>query len=48
MKKNLYHGLYLADLVLAVSNQGKKNNTAIEPNIRRTPANLSGTALKIA
>ena len=47
-KKILKIGLNWDDLTEDLSSQGITNKTAIEPNINRTPPNLSGIALRIA
>ena len=47
-KNILKIGLNCEDLTGDLSNQGKINNTAMEPNINKTPPSLSGIALKIA
>ena len=44
----LQTGLNKQDLTFDVSSQGNSPNAAIEPNIAKTPPNLSGIARKIA
>ena len=43
-----YPPLYRIDLTSQRSNQGRRNKTTIAPPIAITPANLSGTARKMA
>ena len=45
---HLYIGLKLQLLTFDLSNQGRTNSIAMDPNIKTTPPNLSGIALNIA